>query len=127
MNEELIFTNKIKELLNKGLTLKSGQVERLRAAREQALAHQRSAQPGLAMAFSDRVTAILGGGPGFASQMVWAGVFLIIGLLGVTYWHNTTQRVADIEEIDAALLTSDLPIDAYLDKGFDAWLKRSSP
>jgi hypothetical protein len=24
------------------------------------------------------------------------------------------------------VLTSDLPLDAYLDKGFDAWLKRSS-
>jgi len=24
------------------------------------------------------------------------------------------------------VLTGDLPLDAYLDKGFDAWLKRSS-
>ena len=33
---------------------------------------------------------------------------------------------AEIEEIDAAVLTGDLPLDAYLDKGFDAWLKPSS-
>jgi hypothetical protein len=53
-------------------------------------------------------------------------LFLIFGMIGISYW-NSTQQAADIEEIDAALLTSELPIDAYLDKGFDAWLKRSSP
>jgi hypothetical protein len=126
MNTETVFANKIRKLLNSDLTLKSDHAERLRAAREQALAHQRTAQPALAMAFSDRVTAVLGGGPGFVSQMAMAALFLIVGLVGITYWNNT-QRVTDIEEIDAALLTSDLPIDAYLDKGFDAWLKRSSP
>ncbi|MCX7153960.1 MAG: DUF3619 family protein [Betaproteobacteria bacterium] len=126
MNEETVFANKIRKLLNQNLTLKSDQVERLRAAREQALTHQRTAQPALAMTVSDRVTAVLGGGPGFVSQMAMAVLFLVVGLIGITYWNNT-QRVADIEEIDAALLTSDLPIDAYLDKGFDAWLKRSSP
>jgi hypothetical protein len=34
--------------------------------------------------------------------------------------------VDEAEEIDSALLTSELPINAYLDQGFDAWLKRSS-
>lgn len=126
MNEETVFANKIRKLLNQNLTLKSDQVERLRAAREQALAHQRTAQPALAMTISDRVTAVLGGGPGFVSQMAMAALFLIVGLVGIAYW-NSTQRGVDIEEIDAALLTSELPIDAYLDKGFDAWLKRSSP
>ena len=126
MNEELVFLNKIRRLLNESLTLKADQVERLRAARERALSHQRSAQPALAMVFSDRVTAILGGGPGFVSQMAVTVLFLVFGLIGITSWHNS-QQATDIEEIDAALLTSDLPIDAYLDKGFDAWLKRSSP
>ena len=31
----------------------------------------------------------------------------------------------DIAEIDASLLTDDLPINAYLDNNFEAWLKRS--
>ena len=30
---------------------------------------------------------------------------------------------AKAEEIDAMLLSSELPIDAYLDRGFQAWLK----
>jgi hypothetical protein len=39
------------------------------------------------------------------------------------HWQQT-QRLAEIEEIDAELLTDDLPIDAYLDRGFEAWLKK---
>ena len=126
MNDEFSFPNKIRKLLNENLTLKSDQAERLRAARERALASQRTTQPAFAMAVADRFTAVLGGGPGFASQMAMTVLFLIFGMIGIAFW-NANQQQADIEEIDAALLTSELPIDAYLDKGFDTWLKRSSP
>ena len=36
------------------------------------------------------------------------------------------QQVREFEELDAQILTSDLPIDAYLDRGFQHWLKTSS-
>ena len=36
------------------------------------------------------------------------------------------QQALEIEEIDSALLSDDLPIDAYLDRGFVTWLKRDS-
>ena len=32
--------------------------------------------------------------------------------------------IAELAEIDSQLLTDDLPIDAYLDRGFQNWLKR---
>jgi len=35
------------------------------------------------------------------------------------------QHVAELEEVDSALLADDLPIDAYLDKGFDTWLSNA--
>ena len=126
MNEEFSFQNKIKTLLNENLNLESDKGERLRAARERALASQRTAQPAMAMVVSDRITAALGGGPGFTSQVAFTALFLIFGMAGIAIW-NSNQQASEIEEIDVALLTSDLPIDAYLDKGFDAWLKRSSP
>jgi hypothetical protein len=54
---------------------------------------------------------------------VWIGVLLIVGAaLYFQYWQSV-QQVRDIEETDAAILTSDLPIEAYLDRGFPAWLK----
>jgi hypothetical protein len=31
-----------------------------------------------------------------------------------------------LADLDVRLLTDDLPIDAYLDKGFDSWLNRQS-
>ena len=37
------------------------------------------------------------------------------------------QAINEAEEIDAQLLSSDLPIDAYLDRGFQAWLKTAAP
>jgi len=39
---------------------------------------------------------------------------------------TASQRAVENEEIDSALLSDDLPIDAYLDRGFVTWLKRDS-
>jgi hypothetical protein len=49
---------------------------------------------------------------------------LVLGLLGVVY-VNTGTVSTDMADIDAALLTDELPINAFLDQGFDSWLKRS--
>ncbi|MGH8724065.1 MAG: DUF3619 family protein, partial [Burkholderiales bacterium] len=38
-------------------------------------------------------------------------------------WQQN-QRAAELEEIDSLLLADDLPIDAYLDRGFQSWLKK---
>jgi Protein of unknown function (DUF3619) len=48
---------------------------------------------------------------------------LVLGLIGVVYvqTNGVTNSMADI---DLGLLTDDLPLDAYLDKDFDSWLKR---
>ena len=48
---------------------------------------------------------------------------MVLSVTGIYTWQQS-QRLAEIEEIDAELLTDDLPIDAYLDRGFEAWLKK---
>lgn len=53
-------------------------------------------------------------------------VVLVVGLFGLGYWQKATGRVNELAEIDAGILADDLPINAYLDRGFDSWLKRSS-
>lgn len=50
---------------------------------------------------------------------------LIFGLLLATYWQNHPQ-MGDQSEIDAFLLAEDLPVNAYLDYGFEAWLEDSA-
>ena len=122
MNERE-FGHKIKRQLDQTLDLKPAELKRLKLAREQALARQRLSEPQFALVWVDAVVGRLSGSPASAG-VVLAGAALILGLVGIQYWQRTPS-VEEIEEIDAALLTSDLPINAYLDKGFDAWLKRS--
>lgn len=51
---------------------------------------------------------------------------LVIGLFGAAYWQQNAGRWNEVAEIDAGLLTDELPINAYLDKGFDSWVTGSS-
>ena len=68
-----------------------------------------------------------GGGRSFwASGRLWVGIALIAAAgFGFQQWQ-AYQQLNDIEETDAAILSSDLPIDAYLDRGFQNWLKHAS-
>ena len=51
---------------------------------------------------------------------------LLATFAGAIAWQTMhTGNGNDTADIDAGLLTDDLPINAYLDKGFDSWLKRS--
>jgi hypothetical protein len=123
MNEQQI-AYRIKQHLNRGLDLDAGKLARLKAAREQALARQRveSRVPGFAWA--DNVLGKWGGPQSLIPRVLLPMAVLILGLIAINQWRES-RVAAEIEEIDAAVLTGDLPLDAYLDKGFDAWLKRS--
>jgi hypothetical protein len=48
-------------------------------------------------------------------------IALLFTLAGIFYWQ-TLQQGDENEEIDILVLADDLPINAYLDDGFDAWL-----
>jgi len=124
MNEQQI-TYRIKQLLNRGLDLDAGKLARLNAAREAALARQRIESRVPVLAWADNLIGKSGGPSALIPRVLLPMAVLILGLIAVNQWRDS-QLAAEIEEIDAAVLTSDLPIDAYLDKGFDAWLKRSS-
>jgi hypothetical protein len=124
MNEQQT-AYRIKQLLNRGLDLDAGKLARLKAARERALARQRVEAPVFVLAWADNMLGRLGGAASVIPRMLLPMAVLILGLIAVNQWQES-QVAAEIEEIDAAVLTGDLPLDAYLDKGFDAWLKRSS-
>jgi hypothetical protein len=122
MNERQ-FGNKVRQVLNRGLVgVDEATAERLRAARERALARQRP-EPSPALAWADNVLGRVGGWGGAAWRILLPIVLLVIAAAAMQAWQQK-QRVAEIEEIDAQLLTDDLPIDAYLDRGFQNWLKQ---
>jgi uncharacterized protein HemX len=121
---EMQFGNKVRQVLNRGLVgVDDTTAERLRAARERALARQRP-EPSPALAWADNVLGDSGGGS-FAWRLLLAlGVALVLGAALYLYNWQQNQRVEELEEIDTALLTDELPIDAYLDRGFQNWLKQ---
>lgn len=122
MNERE-FGHQIKQQLDQTLDLNPAALNRLQVARQQALARQRLSEPVFVLAWVDAVAGRMSGNPASAG-IVLAGAALILALAGIQYWQRA-PTAEEIEEIDAALLTSDLPINAYLDKSFDTWLKRS--
>lgn len=122
MNERE-FGHQIKQRLDRTLDLDPAALNRLQVARQQALARQRLSEPVFVLAWVDAVAGRMSGNPASAG-IVLAGAALILALVGIQYWQRG-PTAEEIEEIDAALLTSDLPINAYLDKSFDTWLKRS--
>ena len=122
MNEPQ-FGNKVRQILNQGLRIDTGTAARLKAAREQALARQRP-EPAPALAWADNVVVGgFGGWGGLSLRVLLPVTMLTVALLSVYTWQQN-QRIAEVEDIDAQLLTDDLPIDAYLDRGFQNWLKK---
>ena len=51
-------------------------------------------------------------------------VVLVFGLIGIAQWQDDS-RISDMAAVDAALLTDDVPPDAYADSGFMAYLKNN--
>lgn len=134
MNEREI-AEKITAYLDQGAAgLKAGTAYRLQLAREKALAvlsePSTASEPlgasvqGLALA---GVGSLGGGGRRLLDARIWIAVLLILGsVLSFQYWQSV-QQVREIEETDTAILTSELPIEAYLDRGFQNWLKQPEP
>jgi hypothetical protein len=56
--------------------------------------------------------------------LAWPLAALVISLVGIAYWEDQ-QRTAELADIDAAMLSDDLPLNAYLDHGFNAYLSRA--
>ena len=117
---------RVRQVLNQDLALDGEKLARLKAARERAIARQRIAAPRTALAWAGNLNGSLDGGSvSVFTRFLLPAAMLILGLVAIYTWQQS-QTVQELVEIDSGVLTSDLPIDAYLDRGFDAWLKRSS-
>lgn len=102
--------------------------ERLRVARQQALGKYREVQA------RESTSIYLGGGVaalggGEDERGLWPRLVSLIPLLAliaglvVIQMVGTDQIAEDLAELDAAILTDDLPPDAYADPGFAQFLK----
>lgn len=105
--------------------------ERLRAARVRALSLQKMpvAQTATSVALSGGSATLTFGneGPNWWNRIAAAVplLALVVGLIAINV-IQTDNRAKELAEIDAALLTDDLPPAAYADPGFSQFLKMSA-
>ena len=120
---ELDFAKKVAQQLNRSAhNLDQVPLARLKAARERAMEAYRS-EPVLAHAdgsaggkWSDRLF--------HNPRLVWGGLAALLALaVGLNFWQETEHEKSPI---DAQILASDLPLHAFTQQDFDAWLKNNS-
>jgi hypothetical protein len=133
--DDLNFAYKVRHALNAQLDeLPAATTDRLAAARKAAMARkkahapalvaQRAAQPSPAGLFG-----LFGAASSFNfSALGRAGAIipllaLVAGLAGV-YQYEEDRRIAELAELDAAVLSDELPLTAYLDHGFNQYLEQ---
>lgn len=121
MNGEAEFAYRLRRALNRGAeSLAPETANRLFAARQKALAHQRVAAGGLALAGVGNLVT-----ESFSSHFrtMLAALALVAGVTFAYCWNMYDQAV-EHAEIDSALLADEVPFNAYLDQGFLEWLNR---
>ena len=125
MNQQDELASRIAKLLDEGAAdLDRAKGDRLAQARRLALSRhkgetQAALVPAWAGPFSEWTERSV-----FGVRYVIPLAALVLGLMGVVYVH-TGSVPSEIADIDAGLLTDELPISAYLDQDFESWLKRS--
>jgi hypothetical protein len=132
--DDINLAYKIRHALNEKLDdLPASTTDRLAAARALALSRKKAAAPApqAARGQHQQQRRPLFGQFDLASRfsMQWVAraavvaplVAMVAGLVGV-YQAEHEQRMAELAELDAAVLSDELPLTAYTDHGFNAYL-----
>jgi hypothetical protein len=122
--DDINLAYKIRHALNENLdNLPASTTERLAAARARALSRKKADVPVRAQP----ARAHFDVGSLFSAKWVTRAAVaapllaMVVGLVGV-YQVEREQRVAELADLDAAVLSDDLPLTAYTDHGFNAYL-----
>lgn len=119
---------RIRQALNQSLNdISPASARRLQAARHLALSRQKQPEEAWALSAEGmRGLLPLGGRrPSARLGSLLAVAALLTGMWLSFYW-NGLQYTTELEEVDSALLSDDLPPEALLDKDFLEWLKDDS-
>lgn len=125
---ELELAYKVRHALDEKLDLLPAScVERLASARKIALARKKASSPlrqfETHRALAGRIVK------SFSEPLAWVTQISVAAplVLGVVifismYQHEQQQHISEMAELDAAVLSDELPLSAYLDHGFNAYL-----
>ena len=120
------FGYKVRAALNESINdLPAQSTQRLASARKLALSRKKSPS-GLALLQTRFATHA---GHFFSDPFAWLArigvtipvIVLVVGLIGI-YEAEEARRISEIAEMDAAVLSDELPLSAYTDDGFNAFL-----
>ncbi len=126
--EDINLAYKVRHALNENLDVLPPEItNRLNSARSIALSRKKNDAPLLTFNMQSVVAGNIGT---FMNRpFPWLGriglalplLAFIIGLVGI-YEFEQQQHIFETAEIDAAVLSDELPLIAYLDHGFNAYL-----
>lgn len=125
--DDINLAYKLRHALNENLdALPASTTERLAAARALALSRKKPDAPvqpqrKAGRRFFDVDFHFSGAGLGRLGVAIPL-LALVVGLGGL-YQYDQQQRIAELAELDAAVLADELPLTAYLDTGFNAYLE----
>jgi hypothetical protein len=122
--DDINLAYKVRHALNENLDqLPASATDRLAAARALALSRKKADAPVGKQARRPLFNVEAWITPGGLARLgvVVPLVALVAGLAGV-YQFEQQQRIAELAALDAAVLSDELPLTAYLDHGFNAYL-----
>ena len=128
--DDLNFAYKVRHALNEKLDdLPASTTDRLAAARKAALARKKADAPARVVARKNVLAGIAS--QLFAEPLSWLSrmsvviplLVLVAGAAGI-YQFEQEQQIAELAELDAAVLSDELPLSAYMDHGFNAYLTK---
>jgi len=128
--KELNFAYRVRHALNENLeSLPESALNRLSSARKIALTHKKHDNPLRALILQQTLIGPVG--LFFDDRLSWikrvglaVPLFAVaIGIVGI-YEIEQQERITETADMDVAVLSDELPLTAYLDHGFNAYLAR---
>ncbi len=129
-NDELEFAYKVRAVLDEEVdALPENARNRLQAARQKAIALKKPETVAYVVAPAPRFAGIIP--TQFRDAPNWlirVGIvipllLLVLGSVGI-YYYEQERSIDDLADLDAAVLADELPINAYLDHGFNSYLNK---
>jgi hypothetical protein len=124
--DDINLAYKIRHALDEQLDhLPASTVDRLATARAAAMARKKpdAARFGFASGAGWHGIGAFLAGPTMSRLAIGVPLLALVIGMGGFYQHEQQQQLAALADIDAAVLADELPLTAYLDPGFNAYLE----
>ena len=124
--QEKDFAQKVARTLNWGLSrIEDDKLTRIRAARQRALSAYREPVTILGLVTVSGQTLDMSNW--IRKPLFWLPILIVVAAVaGQTLTSSDDNSDETLGELDAQLLTGELPINAFLDKDFGSWVQESS-